>query len=287
MSLEASAVLSCPFRFFCTRNTSERLHTDVLTTMVPNRGLSRGNCPSMRSRAGKYKPEKCLIRSWETCQHVSNMTSDDSLTQKTLLLFHRNEGLCFQQMAVISHLHVNSRIKRSFLPQTGYQQMGVVQIMEQSKPCDWRTVCWVFCVHVYTGWWETLNDVTSLDKLCFGSPVWKMKQLCLVIPASEEMSGTGREKCIEEASEAIMIFTPCGNLLWSYALPQKEGETQFVWSGSETSPRKVCLINAFSFPTDRCGEVCGKLCCSVTQLELPGQQEHSCRGQQVKRMLFV
>lgn len=32
VSLEASAVLSCPFRFMCARNVSERLHTDVLTT---------------------------------------------------------------------------------------------------------------------------------------------------------------------------------------------------------------------------------------------------------------
>lgn len=48
-------------------------------------------------------------------------------------------------------------------------------------------------MQVYAGWWEALNDVTLLDKLCFGLPVWKMMQRCLVV-ASEEMSGTGQEK---------------------------------------------------------------------------------------------
>lgn len=51
VNLEASAVLSCPFGFMCARNVSERLHADVLTTMVPTHSLSIGNCPSMRSVA--------------------------------------------------------------------------------------------------------------------------------------------------------------------------------------------------------------------------------------------
>lgn len=72
-SREASAVLSCPFRFICTRNASERLNTDVLTTMVLYHSLSRGNCPSMRARAGKaYIPQRSVIRHWDCNQHVSN-----------------------------------------------------------------------------------------------------------------------------------------------------------------------------------------------------------------------
>jgi len=55
VSIEAGAVLSCPFVFMRTRNASERLSADVLTSIVPNHSLSSGNCPSMRSRAGKVK----------------------------------------------------------------------------------------------------------------------------------------------------------------------------------------------------------------------------------------
>lgn len=59
-------------------------------------------------------------------------------------------------------------------------------------------------MHVYAGWWKALNNVTFLDKLCFGSSVWRMKQLCLVVPALEDMAGTGQEKCTKEASVGIM-----------------------------------------------------------------------------------
>lgn len=49
-----------------------------------------------------------------------------------------------------------------------------------------------------------LNNVTFLDKLCFGSSVWRVKKLCLVVPASEDVAGTGQEKCTKEASVGIM-----------------------------------------------------------------------------------
>lgn len=214
------------------------------------------------------------------------MTSDDSLTQKTLLLFHRNEGLCFQQMAVISHLHVNWKIKRSFLPWTRYQQKGVVQVMEQNKPCDWRSVLSFLCacIHWVVGntehcdfFWQAVLWITSLedDAALFGSASLR----------GDVRHRTGEVYWGSKWGDHD-LYTLCKFIM--IICSSTEGRrTQFVQSGSETSPRKVCLINAFSFPTDRCGEVCGKLCCSVTQLELPGQQEHSCRGQQVKRMLFV
>lgn len=58
-------------------------------------------------------------------------------------------------------------------------------------------------MHAYGGWWEALNDVTFFDKLCFGLSVWKMKQHCLVVLASEEMAGTG-QKCTKEPSGGII-----------------------------------------------------------------------------------
>lgn len=62
--------------------------------------------------------------------------------------------------------------------------------MEQAKLCWKEEQCVeLFCVHVYAGWWEALNNVAFLDKLYFGSSVCKMKQLCSVVLISEEMAG--------------------------------------------------------------------------------------------------
>lgn len=83
----------------------------------------------------KYKPDKSLIRSWETLPTCIKCDIRLFLEyQKMLPLFHRNEGVRFQQMAITSHLHVNSRINRSFLPWMGYRQKCFVQVTEQSKP---------------------------------------------------------------------------------------------------------------------------------------------------------
>lgn len=131
--------------------------------------------------------------------------------------------------------------------------------MEQAKLCWKEEQCVeLFCVHVYAGWWEALNNVAFLDKLYFGSSVCKMKQLCSVVLISEEMAGWEKYtmKLVWEWCEFHLL---CKSAVICQALPQKKGKWHLFKSSSDTSPRKVYLIYASFFPTDRCVEVRGEL----------------------------
>lgn len=113
-----------------------------------------------------------------------------------------------------------------------------------------------------------------------------MKQLCSVVLISQEMAGQQKYamKLVWEWCEFHLLCRP---EVICQALPQKEGRWHLFKSSSDTSPRKVYLIYASFFPTDRCGEVRGELCPCDRAVIAPGQWEHSSAVRWVERMLCV